>query len=99
MLQKKFTPKRTICRVTFSIPGEWAENEVAIAGDFNDWNTETDKLVRKNGRWETLIRVKPNSTYRFKYILDGEHWENDDAADGYTTNEFGTEDSLLKVGK
>lgn len=99
MLQKEFTPKRTVCKVTFSIPDEWAEEEVAVVGDFNDWNTGSNKLEKTGNKWETLLRLKPNQTYRFKYLIDGEHWENDDSADAYVSNEFGTEDSLLEVGK
>ncbi len=34
---------------------------------------------------------------RFRYLLDGERWENDWAADGYVPNPFGSEDSLLEV--
>lgn len=99
MIQKEYTPKRTVCKVKFSIPGEWADKEVAVAGDFNDWDTRSDKLEKNNNKWETILRVKPNQTYRFKYLIDGEHWENDDSADAYEPNEFGTEDSLLEVGK
>lgn len=99
MLQKEFTPKRTVCKVTFSIPGEWAKEEVAVVGDFNDWNTGSDKLEKNGNKWETRLRLKPNKTYRFKYLIDGERWENDDSADAYVPNEYGTEDSLLEVGK
>lgn len=99
MIEKNFTPKRTVCKVTFAIPEEWAEKEVAIAGEFNDWDTESNKLEKKDGKWETLLRVKPDNNYRFKYLLDGSKWENDDSADEYVPNEFGTEDSLLAVGK
>lgn len=99
MISKKFTPKRTVCKITFSIPAEWAEKEVAVAGDFNDWNTNSDKLEKKNGKWTGLVRVKPENEYKFKYYIDGERWENDDAADYYTGNEFGTEDSVVAVGK
>ncbi|MFU8813247.1 MAG: isoamylase early set domain-containing protein [Balneolaceae bacterium] len=98
MLQKEFTPKRTVCKVTFAIPEEWAKKDVAIAGEFNNWDTKSDKLTKKDGKWETLLRLKPNSEYRYKFLLDGQVWENDDAADAYVPNEFGTEDSLVKVG-
>lgn len=99
MLQKEFTPKRTVCKVTFSIPSEWADSEVSIAGDFNEWDTHSNKLEKNDNKWETLLRLKPNQTYRFKYFIDGEYWRNDDSADAYVPNEFGTEDSLLEVGK
>lgn len=99
MLQKEFTPKRTVCKVTFAIPAEWAEKNVKLVGDFNDWDQSADALKKKKDKWETTLRLKPESEYRFKYVLDGERWENDDAADSYIPNEFGTEDSLLVTGK
>jgi 1,4-alpha-glucan branching enzyme len=99
MLQKKFTPKRTICKVTFSIPEQWAEKDVKLVGDFNEWDKSSDSLEKKNDKWEVTMRLKPENNYRFRYLLDGEVWENDDAADEYIPNEFGTEDSVVEVGK
>jgi len=99
MITKAYTPKRTVCKVTFSVPAEWAEKEVILAGDFNDWDTSEDKLTRKKDKWEITKRLKPESEYRFKYLADGEEWKNDDSADAYVANEFGSEDSLLEVGK
>ena len=51
---------------------------------------------KKSGLWGFAYR---NKEYKFKYFIDGERWENDDAADEYVTNEHGTEDSVIKVGK
>lgn len=99
MITKEFTPKRTVCKVTLTLPGEWAEKEIVVAGSFNDWDTTKEKLVKKKGKWTTTLRLKPETEYRFKYLVDGERWENDDAADQYVANDFGTEDSLLKIGK
>lgn len=99
MITKEFTPKRTICKVTFSLPEEWAQKEIAIAGDFNSWDTTSEKLEKKKGQWETTLRLKPEHTYKFKYLIDGEHWANDDAADKYLPNEFGSEDSVVEIGK
>lgn len=100
MLQKNYTPKRTICKVTFAIPEEWANKEVKLVGDFNNWDVKSaDKLEKKKDKWEITKRLKPESKYRFRYLIDGEVWENDDAADEYLPNEFGTEDSVVETGK
>jgi 1,4-alpha-glucan branching enzyme len=99
MLNKKFTPKRTVCKVTFSIPSEVVTKEVALVGDFNDWDTTSTKLTKKNGEYVAEVRLKPETEYKFKYLIDGETWENDYAADAYVPNEFGTEDSVVVVGK
>jgi 1,4-alpha-glucan branching enzyme len=99
MISKEFTPKRTVCKVTLTLPEEWANKEVVVAGSFNDWDTSSDKLEKKNGKWTTTLRLKPENEYRFKYLIDGEKWENDDAADQYVPNEFGSEDSVIKIGE
>lgn len=99
MLNKTFTPKRTICKVTFSVPEEWASSEVKLVGDFNDWDTSADQLEKKKGKWVITKRLKPENEYRFKYLIDGQTWENDDAADTYVANDFGTEDSVVETGK
>lgn len=98
MLQKEFTPKRTVCKVTFKVPAEVAEKEVALVGDFNNWDPKADKLKKKNGAWETVVRFKPETEVKFRYFVDGEKWINDDAADAYVPNEYGTEDSFVKIG-
>lgn len=99
MLNRNFTPKRTVCKVTFSIPGEWADSKVNLVGDFNEWDPSADELKKKKDKWEITKRLKPENEYRFKYLIDGEIWENDDAADTYAPNEFGTEDSVVEIGK
>ena len=99
MLNNKFTPKRTICKVTFSVPSEIVNKEVALVGDFNNWDTTSTLLTEKDGEFISEVRLKPESEYKFKYLIDGEKWENDYKADAYVPNVFGTEDSVVIVGK
>jgi 1,4-alpha-glucan branching enzyme len=98
MLSKKFTPKRTVCKVTFTMPANVAKEQVAIAGDFNDWNPAEYVLQKKKDMYQIELRLKPEQSYRFKYLIDNELWENDYAADQYIPNEFGTEDSVVIIG-
>ena len=71
---------------------------MTVAGDFNDWNTSAHPLkCRTNGSFSVTISLKPGQDYRFRYLLDGERWENDPAADDYLPNPFGSEDSVVKV--
>ena len=57
MLLKKFTPKRTVCKVTFTMPVEAVKKQVAIAGDFNDWNP-TEHVLEKEGFLSNRIKAK-----------------------------------------
>lgn len=97
MITKQFTPKKTVCKVTFKVPADWAQSEVALVGDFNGWDPKANKLEKKNGAWETTIRLEPGTETRFRYFIDGKTWANDDAADAYVSNEYGSDDSLLKI--
>ena len=92
MLAKNYTPKRTICKVTFTMPADVVSEKVSLAGEFNDWDPSDHQL-------EIELRLKPESTYRFKYLIDDQVWENDYAADEYIPNDLGTEDSVVVIGK
>ena len=98
MLKKSYSKTGQSCRVTFDLPPEVNANKASLCGDFNDWSRTSHTMQqRKDGRFSTTISLDAGRTYRFKYYLDGERWENDWGADGYTPNAFGTDDSLVKV--
>jgi len=97
MITKEYTPKKTVCKVTFTLPSDWATNSASLVGDFNNWDSEANQLELKNGNWQTTIRLTPGSEVRFRYLIDGSNWVNDDQADSYITNEYGTEDSVATV--
>ena len=50
----------------------------------------------KSGVFSTSITLA-RGEYRFRYYLDGQRWENDWEADEYRANDFGSEDSVVKV--
>ena len=99
MIAKNYTPKRTICKVTFTMPADVVTEKVSLAGDFNDWDPSDYQLEKKGENFEIELRLKPESIYRFKYLIDDQVWENDYAADEYIPNDFGTEDSVVIIGK
>jgi hypothetical protein len=43
------------------------------------------------------VSLPAGRVYRFRYLLDGERWENDWAADAYVANEFGGDDSVIDL--
>jgi 1,4-alpha-glucan branching enzyme len=97
MITKQFTPKKTVCKATFTVPAGKAAKSVAILGDFNNWDPKADLLKKKNDAWETTLRLDSNAEYKFRYLIDDTTWENDEAADAYVANEFGTEDSIVNT--
>lgn len=98
MLRKSYSKTGTSCRVTFDLPPEVHASAAALCGQFNDWNPSAHPMdLRRDGRFSTTISLPAGETYRFRYLLDGERWENDWAADGYVSNPFGEEDSLVRL--
>jgi hypothetical protein len=54
-------------------------------------------MEREGDEFVTRIALSPGRAYRFRYLLDGERWENDWAADAYVPNEFGGDDSVIDL--
>ncbi len=96
-IKKQVIKSKPICKVTFSIEAKDAK-EVAVVGDFNNWNPELGTLSKlKNGTFKGLFELPINATYEFKYLVDGVY-SNEPEADGVKWNDFaGAENSFLTV--
>jgi 1,4-alpha-glucan branching enzyme len=98
MLLKKYSKDGKNCTVTFVLPAQIKAKTAHLYGDFTDWEESPKLMVRQeNGSFTTKMKFPAGNSYRFRYLLDGEHWENDWAADAYAPNPFGTEDSVVNV--
>ena len=51
----------------------------------------------KDNSFSVTVSLDAGNSYRFRYLLDGERWENDWEADAYTPNEHGADDSVVEV--
>ena len=97
-MKKEYTKTGRSCRVTFELPAQINAETVALCGEFNDWDPAKHPLKRRrDGSFSLSVSLKPGREYRFRYLVDGERWENDWDADKYVPNEFGTEDSVIVV--
>ena len=98
MLTKQYDKEKKTCKVTFSLPADIKAETAQLCGDFTDWEKAPRKMKRfADGTFRVTVALKPKKRYLFRYLLDGERWENDWGADEYVPNEFGTEDSVLKT--
>lgn len=98
MINKEYTKTRRSCRVTFELPAEVNATDAMLVGEFNDWNTSSTRMKKRpDGGFAATISLKPGTEYRFRYLLDGERWENDHAADRYVPNAHGSDDSVVVV--
>ncbi len=54
---------------------------VNVAGDFNNWTTNaTPMAAGADGTFSATLKLKPG-TYHYKFVLDGQTWVPDPAAD------------------
>jgi len=99
MITKSYSKTGRSCRVTFRIPAEQAKAQAAaVLGEFNGWNADLHPMERrKDGSFSATVTVEAGRPYRFRYLLDGRHWTNDEAADALVPNQYGGEDSVLAL--
>ena len=95
MLKKKFFKTKDECEVTFEVKVENAE-QVALVSEHNGWDPIAMKQV-KNGPFRTKIRLPKDSQFQFRYLVNGQNWRNDEAADAYWANEHGSENSVIST--
>ena len=95
-IKKQYLKSKPVCKVTFSVPAEDA-SQVAVVGSFNEWNTEAVELKKlKNGTFKGTVDLEKDNSYEFKYLVDGTY-VNDDQADAYAMNVYGTENGILNL--
>jgi 1,4-alpha-glucan branching enzyme len=99
MITKKFFKTLDECDVTFEYYNEGA-SDVAIAGDFNNWEpTPMKKANKADSPYRLKVRMPKDGEYQFRYYVDGSYWANDDAADAYWPNEFGETNSVVRTSE
>ena len=96
MLTKKFLKTKDEAEVTF----EFNRNDVtsvALVGDFNDWQAIEMKFNKKTQSFKAKVKLPKGGTFHFRYLLNDTEWENDDKADQYLPNAFGSENSVVNT--
>ena len=97
-IKKSFLKTKPEANVTFQLPAEAAEGaaKVTLVGEFNDWSeTATELKKLKSGVFKTTIKLETGKEYQFRYLIDGEKWENDWEADKYVANNFTFEENSV----
>lgn len=89
--------KKGKSQVTFVFQPINGCRKVQLAGSFNAWEPSSCTMTRqKDGSYRKRLSLEPGE-YRYKYLVDGQ-WVEDPHADSLVPNEFGTYDSLVRVG-
>jgi 1,4-alpha-glucan branching enzyme len=86
------------CKVIFELPAGVGATKASLCGEFNEWSADVHVMVRrKDGSFRLGVTLPAGRPYRYRYLLDGQRWENDKGADGYEPNPFGGEDSIIQL--
>ncbi len=97
-IKKKYSKDKTTCKVTFTLPKEIVEqfDEIALVGEFNNWNHKANLMNSKNKGSQTL-NLKAGQQYQFRYCGNGV-WLNESEADRQILNPFGdSENSVIII--
>lgn len=99
-IKKQYLKSQPACKVFFKLPKEAVQEaqKIAVVGDFNNWDQEATLMKRlKNGDFTARLGLETGREYRFRYLIDGNRWENDWCADRYEPNQYGGDDSVVTV--
>lgn len=99
-IKKQFLKSKPVCKVSFKVSKEEAAGaaQVAVLGDFNNWNPEEGTMnALKDGSFSLTLELKAGKTYRFRYLADGSRWFDEAEADGTEAGEFGAANNLLNL--
>ncbi len=84
--------------VIFALSAAVQAESVALCGDFNDWSADATPLeLGSDGYWRVAVALQPGRSYRYRYLINGERWENARDADAYVPNPYGGTDSVVVV--
>jgi len=94
MITKQRAPRNHHTRVTFALQQPDART-ISVAGDFTDWQASKEMRRSGEGLWRVSVELPSGREYGFRYLVNGERWINDPAADKYVPNPFGSENSVV----
>ena len=95
MISKTLSAVPGRVHIIFELPScVWADH-IYLIGEFNDWNQGSIPMKQtRAGIWRAELDLPCGRTYEFRYLADG-RWLTDNHADGFTTNSFGTQNSIV----
>lgn len=86
---KNYVPAKGVCKVTFSYPAAEGVKSVQVLGDFNNWDSKVGpKMKKSKDGFTAALELAAGNTYEFRYLLNGEKWDNDFHADKYVSSPY-----------
>ena len=100
-ITKKYIKNKKKYHVAFTIPKEISREfkTACVVGDFNRWDPHANEMkrIKKTGEFKTKIELPEHREFKFRYLLDGEQWINDETADKYIITHFGDAEDCVIV--
>lgn len=97
MLSKRKLAKGKV-RVTFTAPAWEGVTQLNVAGDFNNWSTTEHPLAQgADGSWSAALSLDGGKKYQYRFVANGSDWRDDEAADEFSTNEYGSRNCIVNL--
>ncbi|HLN20339.1 MAG TPA: isoamylase early set domain-containing protein [Bacteroidales bacterium] len=82
-ITKRYSSDKKMCKVTFILPDHYAEGarKACLVGEFNNWNTEDLRMRKVHGKFIRSLKLRTNTRYQFRYLIDEKLWKNEWDAD------------------
>ena len=87
--------KKKIIRFIYK-PLIGGKHKVFVAGDFNNWNQNSDELREKNGIYQLDLELE-KERYEYKFLVD-DNWVLDESAQEFCDDKYGGRNSVITVG-
>ncbi len=98
-IKKRYLKTQPCCQVTFNLPKKLAQEgeKACVVGEFNQWSIEATPMKKmRNGNFKVTVDLDPDREYQFRYLIDGQFWQNDEQADKRIPNNYsGDENSVI----
>jgi 1,4-alpha-glucan branching enzyme len=83
-------------RTEFHLSAPFAKS-VKLAADFTDWEKfPLDLIKSEDGVWHTIVPLPPGH-YSYRFIVDGEWWDDPSPIRQLQHNPFGTANTMVEV--
>jgi 1,4-alpha-glucan branching enzyme len=98
MIKKRQTRGSQTVKVSFAVAADDSRLPASVVGDFNGWQENVDVFRRRsNGTASAVVELQAGHSYRFRYRSEDGTWFDEESADGYEANEFGTRDCVIEL--
>ncbi len=98
MLKKRFFKTKGECEVSFELSAVEAK-QVDLVCESNGWQPVRMKKTGKGKKstFRAKVRLPQEQQFEFRYLVDRSNWVNDEGADDYAPNIFGSENCVLST--